>query len=197
MAEEEKASSIKKEIVKNETTSNITSKTEVNTNNDSIVSTNKRKKTSSVSWESDDKIETKDIQLNDESILNDNNNNLKNKDEHVRSNNFIKKTSNDFNKPKVNSIKFNSSNDFMNGYQKSEIVSPKNFRTNSRTCKFNDIDDEDNINWPNYYDKHELNQVASRFVQQIIEDATKEVEKRLKPSTSSSKGSLFFFFNFH
>ena len=44
---------------------------------------------------------------------------------------------------------------------------------------------EAEINWPNYDDdQYELKKVANRFVAQIVEDATKEVEKRLKSSTS-------------
>lgn len=53
--------------------------------------------------------------------------------------------------------------------------------------KFNE---KNEINWPNY-DDNEINKIATRFVDQIVEDAKKEVEMRLKPSTSRTSGKFF------
>lgn len=151
-----------------------------------------RKKTS-VSW-TDSKEGDEDraqqqarTQFNEDS-LNNNISKLKDKNEQKVANNQISSKS---------AIKFDSPNETAN-HRVDRAPGQNNISSNqrrsSKTARFNQdsADRSDSIssaiNWPNY-DDHELNKVASRFVQQIIEDATREVEKRMKPSTSRTSGN--------
>lgn len=156
----------------------------------STVSANKKKKTA-VSW-TDGRAESEErrTKFNESSTFNDSNNNLKKKHEQKVESRQIKPAADD--RKQVNSIRFDSSSEPINGYQKNErrVIQNSNYRKNSKTTRFND---ENRINWPDY-DGQELNQVATRFVHQIIEDATREAEKRLKPSTSRTSGKFICLF---
>lgn len=151
-----------------------------------------RKKTS-VSWtDSKEGDEAQQQARTHEDSLNNNISKLKDKNEQTVANNHSK-----------SAIKFDSSN----ANHKNERASDRapaqnniggNQRRSSKTARFNEdsADRSDStsssaINWPNY-DDQELNKVATRFVQQIIEDATREVEKRMKPSTSRTSGNFLF-----
>lgn len=149
-----------------------------------------RKKTS-VSWTDSKEDEEKAparTQFNEDS-LNNNISKLKDKNEQKVANNQISTKA---------GIKFESANETID--QRSDrTTATSDQRRSSKTARF-DADSADRsgsissaINWPNY-DDHELNKVASRFVQQIIEDATREVEKRLKPSTSRTSGNCIRLF---
>ena len=161
--------------------------------NENKAGSSARKKTS-VSWtdsrEGDEaQQQASSTQFNEDS-LNNNLSKLKDKNEQKVANNQVSSKA---------GIKFDSSSETID-YRGDRAAGRNSIgsdqRRSSKTARFdNDAADRNDsigstIHWPNY-DDHELNKVASRFVQQIIEDATREVEKRLKPSTSRTSGNCF------